>query len=367
MVRKNERYIIDNFFAKSLENNPLNSPVKRDLRIYLPPKYYISADTRYPVIYFLHGYGGNNHNWSITANDESERALPIERIPKNLLDKIDLDKILTYEKLDELIMREELKPFILVQPDASLHVPNINETKNLQGDISTKGSFYLNSPFTGNYMDYITNDVIEHIDSNYKTIPDKNNRILIGASMGGAGALRICLRHPEKFIAAAALSSGNIIRELIDWEVLMPLIKELFGEKIAKRRGKRIWADILDTFDLVLTKDNPLLPSIQRDDKGKIINLNKEAFNNWLKYDINQVIKEYPNALKEIHLLINSDHRDEMGSAIATEGIHKTLEELGIPHQFELYEAPKAYLSPHILGIAYHILPAIRFGLQYIN
>ncbi|MFX1407707.1 MAG: alpha/beta hydrolase-fold protein, partial [Promethearchaeota archaeon] len=196
---------------------------------------------------------------------------------------------------------------------------------------------------------------------------DKNHRILIGASMGGAGTLRICLLHPKKFIAAAALSSGNIIRELIGWEVLMPLIKELFGEKVAKRRGKRIWADILDTFDLVLSKDNPLLPSIQQDEKGKIISLNKEALNNWLKYDINQLIKEHPNALKEIHLLINSDHRDEMGSAIATEGIHKTLDELGIPHQFELYEDPKAYLSPHILGIAYHILPAIQFSLQFIN
>ena len=55
-----------------------------------------------------------------------------------------------------------------------------------------------------------------------------------------------------------------------------------------------------------------------------------------------------------------------MGSAISTEGIHKTLDALEIPHQFELYEAPKATLSPYILGIAYHIVPAIYYCLQFI-
>jgi hypothetical protein len=137
MLRENDRYIIDNFFAKSLEKNPLDSPVNRDIRIYLPPDYYVSDDNRYPVVYFLHGYGGNNHNWSITANNDNERALPIQRIPKKLLDKIELDNLPTYEKLDELILKKELKSFILVQPDASLHVPNINGTKNLQGNIAT--------------------------------------------------------------------------------------------------------------------------------------------------------------------------------------------------------------------------------------
>jgi len=73
-------------------------------------------------------------------------------------------------------------------------------------DLTVRTPQYLNSPFVGNYMDYITLDVIEHVDSNYRTIPESNYRLLVGASMGGAGTLRICLYHPEKFIAAAALS-----------------------------------------------------------------------------------------------------------------------------------------------------------------
>jgi len=365
--QQNKRYIIDNFRAKCLEENPLNSPVNRDLRIYLPPNYFDSRDPRYPVLYYLHGYGGNNHNWTITSRNENERVIPVDRIPKKILDKIDLDKLITYEKLDELIKRRELNPFILVQPDASLHIPNINNMKNLRGEPATKGSFYINSPFSGNYKDFIARDVLEYIDTSYRTIPDNKHRAILGGSMGGAGALRICLSYPEKFIAAAALSPGNLRPELIDWQLIVPLNKLLFGEKISKRMGEKMWVDILDTCDLIFSKENPLLPSIERDENGKIINLNQDSINNWMRYNVNNLIKKRPEALKQVHLMINCAQNDEMGSAIATKQIHETLNEFKIPHQYELYDDPKISLSPHVLGIAYHIIPAIKFCLEFIN
>jgi len=148
---------------------------------------------------------------------------------------------------------------------------------------------------------------------------------------------------------------------------MVPLIKELFGEKLSKRKGAKTWADILDTCDLIFSKDNPLLPSIKRDENGKVISLNEDALKNWMKYNINNLIKENPDALKKINLLINCAHRDEMGSAISTKAIHEILNEIEITHQFELYNDPKATLSPHILGIAYHVIPAIRFCLQFIS
>ena len=366
-LERNERYVIDNFKAKSLENNPLGSPVNRDLRIYLPPDYFNSGEKRYPVIYFLHGYGNNNKSWSITSANEPDRALPVDRIPKKLLTQVYLDRIPTYELLDELINKGELKPFILVQPDASLHIHNINGTKDLSGKVSTKGSFYINSPFTGNYMDYIVEDVIQFVDSKYRTIPDKEHRALTGASMGAAGTLRICIFHPEKFIAAVALSPGNIVRELLNWEVDIPLIRKYLGKRISKKRGKKVWNDILDTHDLIFSKDNRLLPSIKQDKNGGIIDVNEEALKRWMEHDIRKLIENNPNALKSMHLMLNVDRNDEMGSAIATRGIHETLEKLKIPHEYEMYDEPKAWLSPHILGIAYHGIPAFQFCVQYIN
>ena len=365
--QQNKRYVIDTFRAVSLEGNPLKSPVDRDLRIYLPPDYFESENVRFPVIYYLHGYGGNNHNWTITSQLENESVFPFDYIPKKLLEKIDVGRILTYEKLDELITSEEFRPFIFVQPDASLHVPNIYNTKNFRGELATKGSYYVNSPFTGNYMNYIANDVIEHVDSSFRTIPNKTHRILMGGSMGGAGTLRICLAHPEKFVAAAALSPGDLNPNLLDWKFVIPLVKEIFGDRISKEMGKKSWADILDTIDLVYSKDNPLLPTIKRDENGKIVSLNEDALDNWMKNRINNLVKEHPNALKEINLLINCAQNDEFGLTPGAEQIHETLNEFEIEHQFELYDDPRASLTPHMLGIGYHIIPAIRFCLQFIK
>lgn len=365
--QKNNRFRIDQFYAKSLEENPLNSPVNRDLRIYLPPDYFDSESTRYPVLYYLHGYGGNNHNWTITSKDEDESVLPLNRIPKKLLDQIDVEKLTTYERLDQLIESGELKPFILVQPDGSLHLPNINNTKNLRGEPGTKGSFYVNSPFSGNYNDFIAIDVLQHVDSFYRTIADKQHRVILGGSMGGAGTLRVSLNHPEKFIAAAALSPGNLVREFLDWQLVIPLNTLLFGEKIAKKMGEKAWADILDTCDLIFSKNKPLLSSIKRDESGKIISLNQDSLNSWKKYDINNLIKERPEALKKVNLMLNAARNDEMGSAIGAQGIHETLTDFEIAHQFELYDDPKISLSPHVLGIGYHIMLAIKFCLRFIE
>lgn len=363
----NERYIIDTFHARSLQNNPLGSPINRDLNIYLPPNYFDSENTRYPVLYFLHGYGGDNQNWTFTSKNASEKALQLDRIPKKIIDKIDLDRLPNFEQIDFLIEKREIQPFIMVQPDASLHIPNIHNRKNLSGKIATKGSLYVNSPFSGNYEDYIVRDVLDYIDSSYRTIPDKNHRALLGGSMGGAGVLRYSLFYPEKFIAGAALSPGSLHREYLDWQVIFPLNVELFGEEFAKKMGKKARDDILDTCDLVFSNDKPLIPSIKRDENGKVVTLNQGSLNNWMRYNVNTLIKKHPEALKSINLLINCAQDDEMGAAIGTKEIHETLNELDIPHQFELYDDPAAVLSPHILGIAYHVLPAIRFCLQFIN
>ena len=86
-----------------------------------------------------------------------------------------------------------------------------------------------------------------------------------------------------------------------------------------------------------------------------------------MKTRIINLIREHPNALKEINLLINCAQNDEMGLAVGADQLHETLNEFGINHNYELYDDPKAYLSPHVLGIAYHIIPAMRFCLQSIK
>ncbi|UCC20824.1 MAG: hypothetical protein JSV62_05970 [Promethearchaeota archaeon] len=366
MSSPNERYRIDNFHAKSLENNPLNSPVDRDINIYLPPGYFEDKDKRFPVIYFLHGYSLNNRMWTITWQDDENQFLNLKVIPPKIIEKIDLEQALYFEKLDELIKSGELDPFIFVQPDASLHLPQLSGRKDLRGNPFTKGSFFINSPYSGNYMDYIIYDVIDYIDNHYRTIPDRAHRAIVGGSMGGYGALYLSLIHPNKFNSVVALSPANLGgMKKVDWKLRIPLYEEIFGTKMSNKIGDMAWADILDTYDLILSRDCPLIPSIKRDNNGKIVDYSKEAENKWIKFDVNEIIRKNPDILKGLNILLNCEINDEFGLTDVTEQLHETLLELDIDHDYEIYSEPKAALSPHIFGIASKISTGIRFCLKY--
>nr|MDO8082989.1 alpha/beta hydrolase-fold protein [Candidatus Freyarchaeota archaeon] len=369
MVEKSEveRYRVDVVHARSLEGNPINSPVDRELGVYLPPGYFESEDEKYPVIYYLHGYTGNSKKLTVTPRLEDNKNLPVQVIPPQVLQEMDLNRISPYAKFDELITKGELEPFIFVQPDGSLHLPHKDGAKDLSGAVQTKGSMYLNSPFTGKFEDYIVKDVVDYVDANYRTTADKKHRALMGGSMGGYGTLSTCLHHPEKFISAVSLSPANITTDLLNWKLVTPIFEKLLGREIAEQLGNSSWNDILDTYDIIFSKNNPLIPSIKRDKKGKIVDLNKKAASNWQKYDLNKMIRENPDTLKKVHLLLNCESTDEYGLTGETEKIHETLKKLKIDHQFEIYSDPKAVLSPHILGIAYHIVPGIKFCIQHFT
>jgi S-formylglutathione hydrolase FrmB len=61
------------------------------------------------------------------------------------------------------------------------------------------GSFYTNSYTTGNWEDFIVYELPEYIDANYRSIPKSESRGIAGHSMGGYGALKIAMKHPDIF------------------------------------------------------------------------------------------------------------------------------------------------------------------------
>jgi S-formylglutathione hydrolase FrmB len=69
------------------------------------------------------------------------------------------------------------------------------------------GSFYSASATTGDFESYVTHDVVQYIDSHYRTLPERLSRGLVGHSMGGYGAARIGMRHPEVFGALYIMSA----------------------------------------------------------------------------------------------------------------------------------------------------------------
>ena len=142
--------------APSLADNLVDEPVERTIYVYLPPSYG-SSGKRYPVVYYLPGYG--------------DSAVMGFHLPGDM---------------DSLIESGRVREMIIVIAS---------------GNSKMGGSFYVNSPVTGNWEDYIVEDVVSYVDSHFRTLPQAESRGITGHSMGGFGALNIAMHHPDVFSA----------------------------------------------------------------------------------------------------------------------------------------------------------------------
>jgi alpha-L-fucosidase len=142
--------------------------------IYLPPDYASSPTRRYPVVYWLHGYGGN------------PRAGAVFVTP-----------------LDAAIRAGKAPPMIVV----------------LVNGIAA--SFYCDSPDGKWPVDsVITKELIPHIDQTYRTIAKRETRAVEGYSMGGYGAAHLGFKHPELF-GMVGVNAGALT-DSVEWGPLHP-------------------------------------------------------------------------------------------------------------------------------------------------
>lgn len=135
-------------------------------RVYLPAGYARGRD-RHASAYLLHGRGDDLDSWSEVK-----------------------------DTLDAMIHRRQVPPVVVVMPDAPW---------------SDGGSWYVDSAFTGTppgrpVETALTRDLVGHVDAAYGTRADRAHRVVGGYSMGGAGALRHLLAHPDLFSGGLVLS-----------------------------------------------------------------------------------------------------------------------------------------------------------------
>src|SRR5690606_37606006 len=136
-----------------LESAAMGHPV--GVSVQLPPDYFTS-ERQYPVIYFLHGSGGHESS-----------------------------DVIGFLKFMRLILRERgLQEPIVVFP--------IGGSSQYQGSVETM----------------IMDELIPHIDSRFRTVPHARQRLVAGFSMGGAGAIRLSIRHPDSFGGAVSWAGG---------------------------------------------------------------------------------------------------------------------------------------------------------------
>src|SRR5271155_4565530 len=141
----------------ALEGNLEGNAVDRDVIVFLPPSYQKDKHRRYPVVYALHGFSIGAEQWTHEIH-----------VPQTI----------------EGAFSEGAKEMIVVLPDSkTVH----------------NGSMYSSSVTTGDFEKFTSHDVVAYIDAHYRTIPDRMSRGLVGHSMGGYGASRIGMKHPEVF------------------------------------------------------------------------------------------------------------------------------------------------------------------------
>ena len=144
--------------------------------IYTPPGYE-EDDKQFPVLYFLHGRGGNHFlYWGSIS----------QVIPEAGGD--------AGAWISELINNEIIPPMIIVTPDDA-------------------------DGFWGQDNDImVTDELINHIDTNWRTIPNRTGRAIEGFSMGGMGASRYASRHADLYCSTIIMAAPHVEELIPDWE-----------------------------------------------------------------------------------------------------------------------------------------------------
>ncbi len=133
---------------------------RRKMLVYTPPGY--STDRRYPVLYLLHGIGGDETEWRRLCH------------PENII--------------DNLLADGKIQPMVVVMPNGRAQVNDRAE-----------GNVFAASPAFANFENDLLKDVIPAIEARYSVYTNRENRALAGLSMGGGQSLNFGLAHLDRF------------------------------------------------------------------------------------------------------------------------------------------------------------------------
>ena len=279
--------------GKALEGNLEGDAVDRDVIVYLPPGYQTERDRRYPVVYALHGYSVGAQQWSQEIH-----------VPQTIEGAFALGA----------------KEMIVVVPDSkTLH----------------NGSMYSSSVTTGDFERYIAHDVVAYIDSHYRTIPARRSRGLVGHSMGGYGATRIGMKHPDVFGSLYIMSPCCLSPRRA-----RPLTPEN-AKALAEVKTAADAATLPGTLRSLLAgaaawSPNPKNPPLFVDLPYQDTVLRDDVLARWAANAPLSVLDQYIGNLRQYNG-IAIDVGDQDGLRVDAGKLHDALDRYGLAHAFEVY------------------------------
>ena len=272
------------FYSGSLDGN-------RNYTIYLPEGYH-ESNTEYPVIYFLHGFGGTNNSYNAF-----------------------------HSSLNDLISNGSIMEMIVVSADGSTDL--------------YQGSFYTNSILNGDYEDYIAYDLVDYIDESFRTLSIKEFRALSGHSMGAYGAFRLGLNHSDIFNSFAA-HSGPIHLEGLNNPFLINaiLIESFFGPLEPDNGSFSMMMFGLSSAFSPNLDNPPWYVDLPMDSSG---NVNWDVFEMWQAHDPYLLVENHVNTLSTQNIYFDCGNQDELQLAPHSEDMHNKLSDLGVSHTYAPY------------------------------
>jgi enterochelin esterase-like enzyme len=290
--------------SPAIEGNLEGESADRDVIVFLPPSYSKDKHRRYPVVYALHGYSIGAEQWTHEIH-----------VPQTI----------------EGAFAQGSKEMIVVLPDSKT---------------AYNGSMYSSSETTGDFEKFIYHDLVAYMDTHYRTLPDRMSRGLVGHSMGGYGATRIGMKHPDVFgslyiMSPCCLSArpfgpppGADASKYVEMEkqfeqsvAALHSPADSAGMQFFQRAqlaSAAAWSP--DPKNPPLYLDLPMKDGVPQPDV-----LAKWAANAPLAF-----IDQYIENLGEYHA-IAEDVGDQDGLRFDTQNLHETLESYGIRNSFEMY------------------------------
>ena len=289
-----------NYFDTSFYSPALNK--EKMVRVYLPPGYAENNELHYPVVYFLHGLGGNHTSVSAVLS-----------------------------MADSLIKTGKISSAILVSADNSCE--------------PFGGSQYMNSILWGNYEDFMTTDLIAWMDSSFRTIPERNGRVLMGHSMGAFGSFRYGILHKDKYRALAAHAGpvdflDPIFMDSLHTNVLKenqpgpPYFYDYENAGFWTKMTFVGWGAIAPNLNSLQKYVSPPIVEFPYDENGKVIDtLLPKARKDNIIYLIQQLAP-----VDSVGILFGCGRKDRLMFYPMNVNLKSTLDNLGLPNVFYDHE-----------------------------
>ncbi len=274
----------------SLEGNLEGNATEREAMVILPPSYGSEPNRRYPVVYYLHGFAIDGRNFYNYMNVPQAVANSAARGAE----------------------------FIVVIPD----------TLTRMG-----GSMYASSPTTGDFRRFVAKDLVEYIDSHYRTIATREGRGLAGHSMGGHGTWVVGMTYPETFDSIWAQSACCVSPRTETAESAQAMAAVPFENVDNAGFGMRA-----GLASAVAWAPNPNNPPYYVDfpitENGEVDPL---VIAKWANNSPLAMVASHLGALRSFDA-IGADVGAQDGLVADDTLIHQELEKFGIQHEWAVYE-----------------------------